>query len=147
MEQGHRGNQHKKHPRTGGRTISLASMFPVPWLLGKKQSGYTQMSTASSIRTSLRSAVTQPYTPAQPCQHTWCRGGWNRITVPVPAHPVRYLLHPSFPREAVKQLQSIMPLAVTGQTVHMKAWFTGTKLLSKLEAFPQPIYSPRWGST
>lgn len=42
-----------------------------------------------------------------------------------------------FHREAVKQLQFIMSCAVAGQTTHRKAWFAGTKLLSKLEAFPE----------
>lgn len=126
----------KTSKRTGGRIISLASTLPVPWLLGKKQCGHVQTSTASSTRTSLCSAATQPYTPAQPCHHAGCCGGLNRISVPQPAHPGRYLLHPSFPREAMEQLQSVMPLAVTGQTVHRKAWFAGTKLPSELEAFP-----------
>lgn len=37
----------------------------------------------------------------------------------------------------MKQLQFIMSCAVAGQTTHRKAWFAGTKLLSKLEAFPE----------
>lgn len=60
-----------------------------------------------------------------------------RSTVPQPALPRCHLLYPSFHREAVKQLQFIMSCAVAGQTTHRKAWFAGTKLLSKLEAFPE----------
>lgn len=58
-------------------------------------------------------------------------------TVPQPVLSVCHLLYPSFHREAVKQLQFIMSCAVAGQTTHRKAWFAGTKLLSKLEAFPE----------
>lgn len=60
-----------------------------------------------------------------------------RSTTPEPVLSGCHLLHPSFPREAVKQLQFIMSRAVAGQTTHRKAWFAGTKLLSKLEAFPE----------
>lgn len=60
-----------------------------------------------------------------------------RSTVPEPVLSGCHLLHPSFHREAVKQLQFIMSCAVAGQTTHRKAWFAGTKLLSKLEAFPE----------
>lgn len=60
-----------------------------------------------------------------------------RSTIPEPVLSGCHLLHPSFHREAVKQLQFIMSRAVAGQTTHRKAWFAGTKLLSKLEAFPE----------
>lgn len=59
-----------------------------------------------------------------------------RSTVPEPALSGCHLLYPSFHREAVKQLQFKMSCAVAGQTKHRKAWFAGTKLLNKLEAFP-----------
>lgn len=58
-------------------------------------------------------------------------------TVPEPVLSGCHLLYPSFHREAVKQLQFKMSCAVAGQTTHRKAWFAGTKLLSKLEAFPE----------
>lgn len=60
-----------------------------------------------------------------------------RSTVPEPVLSGCHLLYPSFHREAVKQLQFIMSCAIAGQTTHRKAWFAGTKLLTKLEAFPE----------
>lgn len=121
-EQGHRGNQHKKHPREEQEVASsaLPARSPCPDFWRKTNLGTRKQ--AQLPRPEPRSALQlQPHTPAQPCQHAQCCGGLSRITVPEPAHPVRYLLHPSFPREAVKQLQSVMPLAVTRQTVHRKA--------------------------
>lgn len=104
---------------------------------GKNTLG-TGKGTQESTRTSLCSAATQPHT-----QHSTASPALRdtvvsyRSTVPEPVFSGCHLLHPSFHGEAVKQLQFIMSCAVAGQTTHRKAWFAGTKLLSKLEAFPE----------
>lgn len=90
----------------------------------------------SSMRSSLCPAATQPHTPAWSRQHSGIVLSY-RSTVPEPVLSGCHPLHPSFHREAVKQLQFIMSCAVSGQTRHKKAWFAGTKQLSKLEAFPE----------
>lgn len=111
---------------------ALTSGEKALWVQGKG----TQES--SSRRTSLCSAATQPHTPAQhslASTQGYCGELQEHHTR---ASPLQVPPPPSsFHREAVKQLQFIMSRAVAGQTTHRKAWFAGTKLLSKLEAFPE----------
>lgn len=137
MKQGHEETKRKsfqEEQESASSSLPTCSQCLDFWR--KISQGTGKGTQESSTRTSLLCShpASQPSTASPAFRDTV---GSYRSTVPEPVLSGCHLLYPSFHGQAVKQLQLIMSCAVAGQTTHRKAWFAETKLLSKLEAFPE----------